>query len=44
TINPETQKASKCILCGACIEGCVTGALAMVPWDEVTAAAQKTRK
>lgn len=44
TINPETQKASKCILCGACIEGCITGALSMVPWDEVTAAAQKTRK
>lgn len=44
TVNPETKKASKCILCGACIEGCVTGALSMVPWDEVTAAAQKTRK
>lgn len=44
TINPETKKSSKCILCGACISGCVTGALSKVPWDEVTAAAQKTRK
>ncbi|MEW8974410.1 MAG: ferredoxin-like protein [Tissierellaceae bacterium] len=44
TVNPETKKASKCILCGACIQGCVTGALSMVPWDEVTAAAQQTRK
>ncbi|NLY45729.1 MAG: ferredoxin-like protein [Tissierella sp.] len=44
TLNPETKKSSKCILCGSCIEGCVTGALAMVPWDAVTAAEQKTRK
>ena len=44
TINPETKKASKCILCGACIAGCPTEALALVSWDEVTAAAQKTRK
>lgn len=44
TLNPETQKSSKCILCGSCIEGCPTGALALIPWDAVTAAAQKIRK
>ena len=44
TINPETNKSSKCILCGACVEGCVTGALSMVPWDAVTAAEQEIRK
>ena len=44
TLNPETKKSSKCISCGSCIEGCVTGALALVPWDAVTAAEQKTRK
>lgn len=44
TINPETRKSSKCILCQACIHGCPSGALAMVSWDDVTAAEQKIRK
>ncbi len=43
TVNPETKKSSKCISCGACVHGCITGALAIVPWDKVTAASQKTR-
>lgn len=43
TVNPETNKSSKCILCESCVEGCPTGALAIIPWDEVTAAAQAMR-
>ncbi|MBU5332983.1 MAG: ferredoxin-like protein [Anaerocolumna aminovalerica] len=39
-VNPETNKSSKCIACGACAAGCPSGALAIIPWDEVTAAAQ----
>lgn len=42
TVNPETKKASKCIACGACVDGCPSGALSIIPWDEVTAAAQET--
>ena len=40
TVNPATHKSSKCIMCGACVEGCPSGALTIVPWDQVTAAAQ----
>ncbi len=39
-VNPETNKSSKCIACGACAAGCPSGALAIISWDEVTAAAQ----
>lgn len=39
-VNPETNKSSKCIACGACAAGCPSGALAIIPWDELTAAAQ----
>lgn len=41
TVNKETGKSSKCIACGACAKGCPSGALQIVPWDEITAAAQK---
>ena len=41
TVNPETSKSSKCISCGACGAGCPSGALQIVPWDDVTAAAQE---
>lgn len=44
TVNPDTEKSSKCILCETCIKGCPTGALKIVPWDKVTAAAQEARK
>lgn len=44
TVNPETKKSSKCILCGSCVEGCCTGALSIVPWDKVVAAAQESRR
>lgn len=40
TVNPETKKSSKCILCGVCAEGCPTGALSIVPWSRIRAAAQ----
>lgn len=39
-INPDTNKAVKCNLCGVCIDRCPSGALRVVPWDAVTAAAQ----
>lgn len=41
TVNPETKKSSKCVMCGACVEGCPSGALSLIPWDEVSAAAQE---
>ncbi|SFG18889.1 ferredoxin-like protein [Oribacterium sp. WCC10] len=41
TVNPETHKSSKCIQCGACVAGCPAGALQIIPWDEVTSAAQE---
>lgn len=41
TVNPETKKSSKCIACGKCAEGCPSGALSIIPWDEVTSAAQE---
>ena len=40
TVNPITHKSSKCIQCGACVAGCPSGALSIIPWDEVTAASQ----
>lgn len=40
SVNPETKKAGKCIACGACVAGCPSGALSIVPWNDVTAAAQ----
>ncbi|MDF2952074.1 MAG: Fe-S-cluster-containing hydrogenase component 1 [Anaerocolumna sp.] len=41
TVNPETKKSGKCIACGACVAGCISGALTIVPWDDVTAVAQE---
>ena len=43
TVNPETHKSSKCIACGACADECPSGALRLVSWDEVTAAAQQDK-
>ncbi len=40
TVNPITKKSSKCIQCGACVAGCPSGALSIIPWEEVAAAAQ----
>lgn len=41
SVNPVTKKSGKCIACGLCAEGCPSGALSIVSWDAVTAAAQK---
>ena len=41
TVNPETHKSSKCIMCGACAEGCPSGALSIVPWDKIVSVSQK---
>lgn len=41
TIDPDTKKSTKCILCGACAENCITGALRIIPWEEVTAILNK---
>lgn len=38
-VDPETQKSTKCITCGACAAGCPTGALSVIPWEDVVAAA-----
>lgn len=38
TINPQTHKSSKCIGCGECAKGCITGALSIVPWEDVAKA------
>lgn len=40
-IDPETQKSSKCITCGACATGCPTGALSIIPWEDVKVAMNK---
>jgi Fe-S-cluster-containing dehydrogenase component len=40
-VNPDTNKAVKCTLCNVCVERCPSGALRVVPWDAVTAAAQE---
>lgn len=42
TVDPETKKSTKCVACGACVAGCPTTTLSIIPWDEVTAVAQKT--
>lgn len=40
TVNPITRKSTKCIQCGACVAGCPSGALSIIPWDDVAAASQ----
>ena len=32
--------SDECIMCGACVEGCPSGALSIIPWDKISAAAQ----
>jgi len=41
TMNTLTGKMTKCISCNICVEGCPSGALRMIPWTEVAAAAQR---
>ncbi|MBR3017404.1 MAG: 4Fe-4S binding protein [Clostridia bacterium] len=41
TVNPVTHKSSKCIMCGACAEGCPSGALSIVPWEAIVSVSQK---
>ena len=41
TINTVSGKATKCINCGICVEGCPSGALSIVSWSAVAAAAQR---
>jgi Fe-S-cluster-containing dehydrogenase component len=35
TIDPETGKSTKCILCGKCATNCITGALSLIPWEKL---------
>lgn len=39
-VNQDTNKAVKCVCCNECIDGCPSGALSLIEWDAVTAAAQ----
>ena len=39
-VNKDINKAIKCNCCYVCVEGCPTGALTVIPWDAVAAAAQ----
>ena len=41
TISTLTGKMVKCNSCGVCIDGCPSGALRMIPWTAVAAAAQR---
>lgn len=40
-VDPETEKSSKCITCGACAAACPTGALSVIPWEDVKIAMDK---
>ena len=35
TVDPETKISTKCLSCGACASSCPTGALKIVPWNDV---------
>lgn len=41
TVDPETKKSTKCVNCGTCAANCPTGALRIVPWEEVKYAMRK---
>lgn len=41
TVDPETNKSSKCKLCGVCASGCPTGALRLIPWEDVRVAMER---
>ncbi|MFA9423745.1 MAG: ferredoxin-like protein [Sedimentibacter sp.] len=41
TVDPETSKSTKCLECGVCAANCPTGALRIVPWEEVKYAMRK---
>ena len=34
-LDPETNKSSKCVACGICATVCPTGALKVIPWEDV---------
>lgn len=35
TVDPETEKSTKCLTCGMCVRNCPTGALRIIPWEDV---------
>jgi Fe-S-cluster-containing dehydrogenase component len=35
-VDLETRKSTKCITCGECARNCPTGALRVIPWEEIT--------
>ena len=37
-VDVEKHKSTKCISCGACVAGCPTSALRMIPWEDVAKA------
>ncbi|EPV4619457.1 4Fe-4S binding protein, partial [Shigella boydii] len=36
TVNTESKKSSKCVLCGECANACPTGALKIIEWKDIT--------
>ncbi len=41
TVDPEKRTSSKCKLCGVCATGCPTGALKLIPWEDVKTAMRR---
>ncbi|MBW8381919.1 MAG: ferredoxin-like protein [Youngiibacter sp.] len=37
-VDAETKKSSKCITCGECAKACPTGALSVIPWEDIKVA------
>ncbi len=38
TVDPERMKSTKCILCGVCAQHCISGAIRVIPWEDVRVA------
>lgn len=42
-VDMETRKSSKCVTCGMCADNCPTGALNVIPWEDVRVAMNKNK-
>ncbi len=41
TVDPETKVSTKCVSCGFCASNCPTGALKLIPWEDVKVTLRK---